>query len=273
MTEPISLAAKDPDERYRYSWTPAAGDTISGDPAIVVIEGGATLDGDPTKVDGDTAAKFNLVGGVDGETTMIRARATMSSGDIVEQTIFIPIRDSSKPRSVISLAEAKLHLRVDASTEDATIADALEAACEWVENYTGMVLKRRQVIERISQLVSETRLRAWPVDAAEPITLVYRDSSGSVQTIADAEIRASTRPAVVYPAADTVWPASCTIASDIDATFTAGFADPADVPATLKQAMLVMLTAFYDDREGGSMFAAAEDSAKRLCRRHKRRTL
>jgi hypothetical protein len=94
-----------------------------------------------------------------------------------------------------------------------------------------------------------------------------------VQTIADAELRATTRPAVIYPASGAHWPLASTLGSDIDVTFTAGFADPGDIPQVLKQAMLVMLTAFYEDREGGEMFAASEASAKKLCRRWKRRTL
>jgi hypothetical protein len=37
--------------------------------------------------------------------------------------------------------------------------------------------------------------------------------------------------------------------------------------------MLVMLTAFYEDREGGALFAAAESTARSLCRSYRIRTL
>jgi hypothetical protein len=34
-----------------------------------------------------------------------------------------------------------------------------------------------------------------------------------------------------------------------------------------------MLTAYYEDREGGDLFCKAEASARRLCRRHRRWSL
>jgi uncharacterized phiE125 gp8 family phage protein len=169
-------------------------------------------------------------------------------------------------------AEAKKHLRVDSSADDTLIADNIVAAREWAEDYTGLILTRREVTEQISQFAAQTKLRAWPIDAAEPVSLVYRDSVGIEQTIADATMRAVARPAVLYPAAAARWPLASTVSGAIDVTFTAGFATPADIPGVIKQAMLLMLTAFYDGREG-ELFDVAEAAAKRLCRRHKRRTL
>ncbi|APZ98064.1 hypothetical protein BWQ93_05905 [Sphingopyxis sp. QXT-31] len=172
----------------------------------------------------------------------------------------------------ISTAEGKKHLRVESTADDTLIADKIIAAREWVEDYTGLVLTRREVTEAIDSFSAQTRLRAWPV-ADEPISIVYRDFVGAEQTIADAVLRPQTRPARIYPALGAVWPNCRTISGPAAVTFTAGYATAADVPQALKQAMLVMLTAFYDDRPGGEMFAAAERSAKALCRRYKRRVL
>lgn len=171
----------------------------------------------------------------------------------------------------ITTAEAKAHLRVDASTDDALIADKIVAAREWVENYTGLVLTRRAVTEAIPRLLSRTKLRAWPIDPAAPVAIVYRDSSGAEQSIADAALFAAARPGAVYPAPGSRWPTDAR--GEIAVTFTAGYADASEIPQLLKQAMLVMLTAFYEDREGGSLFEAAERSAKGLCQKAKRRTL
>lgn len=173
----------------------------------------------------------------------------------------------------ISTAEAKKHLRVDSSTDDTLIAGNIVAAREWVEDYTGLVLARREVTESLSSFRAQTKLRAWPIAANLPVTIVYRDTTGAEQTIATANLRAASRPGLIYPALGTRWPHADTVTGSIDVTFTAGYADAASIPQVLKQAMLVMLTAFYEDREGGEMFAAAEASAKKLCRRHKRRTL
>lgn len=173
----------------------------------------------------------------------------------------------------ISTPEAKKHLRVDSSADDSVIADNIIAAREWVEDYTGLVLTRREVTESVDAFVSQTKLRAWPIAADQPVSIAYRDATGAEQTISDATLRAASRPGYVYPAIGNRWPLGCNVAGAIDVTFTAGYATSAEIPKVLRQAMLVMLTAFYDDREGGELFALAEASARKLCRRHKRRAL
>lgn len=173
----------------------------------------------------------------------------------------------------ISLDEAKRELRVDGNSDDTSIADNIVAAREWVEDYTGLVLTRREVTESIRGFDDPIRLRAWPVDLGEAVEIAYRDSSGIDQAVVGASARSIARPAVIYPAAGSRWPANAAVSGQIDVTFTAGFADSADIPKVLKRAMFVMLTAFFEDREGGELFTAAEASAKSLCRRHKRWTL
>lgn len=175
----------------------------------------------------------------------------------------------------ISLAEAKKHLRVDSSTDNALIEDAIAAAREWVEGYTGLVLTRRVVSERLSRFADHTKLRAWPIAVDQPITMTYRDTAGTTQAIADAQLVAAARPGLLYPADGARWPNGSTVFGDIVVTFTAGYEDPADVPMILKRALLTMLTAFYEDREGGAMFAASEKAAMALCNRgnFRRRTL
>jgi uncharacterized phiE125 gp8 family phage protein len=171
----------------------------------------------------------------------------------------------------ISTAEAKKHLRVESSVDDTLIADKIIAAREWVEDYTGLVLTQREITETLPRFSSTSKLRAWPVAQDQPATLTYRDASGVEQTISDAQIVARARPAVIYPTPGSRWPSD--VAGEIAVTFTAGYIDAASVPQKLKQAVLIMLTAFYEDRDGGDLFAASEKTAMRLCRREKRRTL
>jgi uncharacterized phiE125 gp8 family phage protein len=165
----------------------------------------------------------------------------------------------------ISVPEAKKHLRVDSAADDTLIADKIQAAREWVEDYTGLILTRRQVTETLTGGFRAARLRAWPIAADEPLMITYRDRAGAEYTIADATVRAKARPALIYPAAGSYWPGSYA-ARSVEVTLTAGYPTAAAIPAKLKQAMLVMLTAFYEDREGGALFAAAERSARGLCR-------
>lgn len=167
----------------------------------------------------------------------------------------------------VTLAEAKKHLRVETNADNAAVEAAIVDAREWVEGYTGMVLTRRVVTERLAAFADQTKLRAWPIAGDQPVTIVYRDNAGTAQAIGNATLRAATRPGIIYPAAGERWPNRSTISGAIEATFTAGYADPADVPGILKRALLVMLTAFYEDRDGGELFDSSEKAAKALCNR------
>ena len=173
----------------------------------------------------------------------------------------------------ISLAEAKVHLRVDTTADDNLIEDSIVAAREWAEDYTGLVLTRREVTETLPAFSARMRLRAWPIVDDEPILVSYRDTSGVNQSIENAELNIAARPGLIFPFLGQQWPWHGTVDGSIYVTFTAGYAGPAEIPKVIKQAMLIMVTAFYEDREGGEMFGAAESSAMKLCRRYKRRTL
>jgi len=187
--------------------------------------------------------------------------------------MFGPSEAAAEPDEPITLEEAKLQLRLDVDADDAAVTGYIIAAREWVESWTYLVLVRREISESIPAFSRRTALRAWPIAADQPLTLSYRDGSGAEQTIENAVFRAAVEPALVFPAAGTLWPSASLVDGAITATFTAGFATPAEVPQLVKQAMLILITAYEADREGGEIFARAEASAKSLCRKSRRRTL
>lgn len=137
MSAPITLAAKDPNERLGYIWTPAEGDTISGTPTVVVSDGTATIDGSVTKINDDAALRFFLIGGAAGETATITATAAMSSGDTIEQTIFIPIIDSSVVSTALTLDLVKAHLRIRHSDQDALLQSHITSADGQLRRFLG----------------------------------------------------------------------------------------------------------------------------------------
>lgn len=137
MSEPITLATKDPNERLAYTWTPQEGDTIASGLSIIVTDGAAAIDGSPTQIEDGATAKFFLVGGLAGETTEITATATMASGDIVEQTIFIPILDSSVVSTSLTLDLVKAHLRIRHSDQDALLQSHIISADGHLRRFLG----------------------------------------------------------------------------------------------------------------------------------------
>ena len=84
--------------------------------------------------------------------------------------------------TLASLAEAKTHLGVSGSDDDAVITDMLEAATEAMERYAG----RHLVSTSVTELVDGTgKRRVWLGEPAESITSVHADSD---QAWADANL-------------------------------------------------------------------------------------
>lgn len=159
-------------------------------------------------------------------------------------TLFLTEPPMAEP---VTLAEAKTHLRVDHESDDALIDGCIRAARELVEQETGLAL-----ITQSWQLA----LEAWPASGNAPlkrhpvaaVTAVTRyDGTGEPVTVAESGYRLDrrSRPAFVDLRA-----ASATDAANgIEIDFTAGFGpSAADVPATLKRAVLLLTAHFYEFR-------------------------
>jgi uncharacterized phiE125 gp8 family phage protein len=166
----------------------------------------------------------------------------------------------------VTLDEAKAQLRVDGNDQDAEIQGFIADAAAWVEDYTGQILEARDVTEHFRGFRPVT-LRAWPIAADAAVELAY-SVNGEPGAPLTALLDASRRPARVLPATGCFWP-FINSAQQFTITVRAGYESPDDVPRGLCRAMLVLISAFDADREGGDTFAKAEMAAKRLCRRHK----
>lgn len=154
----------------------------------------------------------------------------------------------------ITTAEAKLHCRVDLTDDDVPIAAWIVAAREEVERISGMAL--------ISQTL-ELVLPNWPIgDRIElprpPLTSVtsvkYKDKDGNETTWDSANYLAGVDsvPGVLVLAWNAVWPSVDLYPIEpIRIRYVAGFANAAAVPQSLKQAMLLLIGHWYENREAG----------------------
>ncbi|MBH9537522.1 head-tail connector protein [Novosphingopyxis sp. YJ-S2-01] len=160
----------------------------------------------------------------------------------------------------VTLEDAKKQLRVIGNDEDDTISGFIPDAAAWVEAYTGHLLEPREVVERFSG--HDLNLRYWPV-AETGISVAV----GGVP-IEGARLYQTVRPAAVLNPIGTAWPYLET-GSVVEVTYTAGYASPDDVPRNMVRAMLILISAYDADREGGEIFQRAEATAKNLCRQFK----
>jgi len=148
--------------------------------------------------------------------------------------------------SVVSLADAKQHLRIDEDDEDALIAGLIMAAEDHIERSTGLVLTRRVIGEVIQGFGS--KIRAWPVVSVD--TVSYVDGAGVDQTIgADSyKLVGAARPARLSNVSSP-WPPLGRLNGSVTLTMTAGFGNAADVPGGVAQAIKMLVGHFYRNRE------------------------
>jgi uncharacterized phiE125 gp8 family phage protein len=179
------------------------------------------------------------------------------------------------PPEPITLDEAKANLRVDFDDDDALITARIVSAREWVETETGLVLVPRQITETATRLGRWIDLTAWPVTSVDEIR--YTADDGSLQVLDTAAYRYGRfrRPIRIMPAVwnwglspycRQVWqPHHSHVAETpylpVEIDLTAGYATPDDVPATVKQAMFLLISHFYANRlpaEVGTRAAAVQ---------------
>lgn len=131
----------------------------------------------------------------------------------------------------IHLDEAKAHLRVDYTDEDALITALITAAREAVEQYTGRTLvrqTRRMVLDAFPEVIA---LRSSPLRAVESIT--YVDTDGVTQTLAASGYRVDDVSGVprIMPAYGESWPSTRDVTNAVVVTYSAGWAVPVSADA------------------------------------------
>lgn len=147
----------------------------------------------------------------------------------------------------VTLDEIKMHLDVARDDQDQMLEDMVVAAREWVENYTGLVLVKRQVSEGFDAFDRLSHLTAWPIASDAVASVTYADSQGAPDNVVDARMNVTRRPARLAPAFNTSWPVA--YPGSIVVTIEAGYVDAAAVPYSLKAAIKLYVGNLYANRE------------------------
>jgi uncharacterized phiE125 gp8 family phage protein len=166
----------------------------------------------------------------------------------------------------VSLADAKLHLRVDFTDDDALITALISAARQAAETLTG-----RQIVTARWKLV----LDSFPgpsligVPAGTPFSLPghaillprsplqsvvaiqYLDMAGVLQTMpaTDYTVDAACEPARITPVFGKIWPISLPQIGAVSVIFDAGFGPAASVPEGIKSWVKLRVGSLYAHRE------------------------
>lgn len=160
----------------------------------------------------------------------------------------------------LTLLEAKAHLRVDVTAEDALIQAWIQAARQHVELHTGRAMLPQDW---------ELRTAGFPaygyIELPRPPLLtvlsVSTYSAAGVATVLDPseyQIEAPSGddcgPGRIYAAAGLPWP--LVIAADVRGAvrirYRAGYASPGLIPQPLRAAMLLIVGDLFENREGSN---------------------
>jgi len=154
----------------------------------------------------------------------------------------------------VTLAEAKTHLRVDISDDDDLITALITAAREYCENF-----QNRAYITQVWKLWMDDwpeeddyiEIPLPPLQSVESVK--YYDTDGNENTFSSDyySVDTESEPGRVYLNYGETWPTdTLRPRNGIVVEFTAGYGDTADdVPQTVKQAMLLLIAHWYENRE------------------------
>jgi len=152
----------------------------------------------------------------------------------------------------VTLTEAKLHLRVDHSTDDDLITALIAAARQKAEHLTGRSLIT-QTWERVLDAFPPVEIELGRPPVASIVSVTYTDTAGTdvVMDSAEYSLDNTTEPGYLLPAATlSAWPSTYDAANVVRVRFTAGYgASGASVPAAVRQFMLMELGTLYKMRE------------------------
>lgn len=162
---------------------------------------------------------------------------------------------------VVTLTEAKTHLRVDGNSEDALITSLVAAAVQYLDGWTG-VLGRclatqtwRQDFDSFSG-----RCMRLPLSATTIASVKWRASDGTLSTVSSSDyaLKADSLGSYVRFSDAFALPADLAQSQAVLIEFTAGYGAAAAVPAPLKAAILLLVGHWYQHREAAAPAGIAE---------------
>ena len=158
----------------------------------------------------------------------------------------------------VTLAEAKAHLRVDVSDDDALISAIIRAAREFAEEYLDRTLVHTQWTMRMDRFppssLTPVELPRPPMATAGTTTatvVTYTLETQGTATLSTASYRVdrNATPGTIKPLYAKTWPPHLMDDNTISVTWWAGYgADGTSVPAAIRSAMLMLISHLYEHR-------------------------
>jgi uncharacterized phiE125 gp8 family phage protein len=149
----------------------------------------------------------------------------------------------------VSLTEAKSHLKVDTSADDTYITSIIKAATQLSEEYTNRFFINTLIDQTCSSFAELQTLFKSKVNDVQYVK--YYDSDETLQTLADTEYdkMLSYEPSQIQLADGKSFPSITKRNDAVICRYTVGYGSSAsDVPEIIKQAILLTIGNFYQNR-------------------------
>ena len=169
---------------------------------------------------------------------------------------YIISRTAAPSADPVTLAEAKDHLQLLGNDEDAVVLSMIKAATSYLDGPSG-ALGRALITQTWSLSVDRPcdnviRLPLSPVQSISAISYYDTDDNSQNLDVADFRFYKSEDWAYIEPKSGVSWPTTISRRDAITVTFVAGYGSPLVLPQLLKQAVLLLVRHWYDNRSASS---------------------
>lgn len=173
-------------------------------------------------------------------------------------TVGEAIRTVAPVGLVVSIDEAKEHLRLTSDQEIASVLRLIRAATSYVEDYCGLGLLTQTWEQRWSAWPDFFKLTRRPLQAVtsvEDLTVGSPFTPLAASTYVVGGVGWGRRSGTISLATGGAWPTlTGTWNEAVRVTYTVGFGDaPEDVPEMLRHAVLLLISLWFDNRDAPNL--------------------
>jgi uncharacterized phiE125 gp8 family phage protein len=157
-----------------------------------------------------------------------------------------------QPEPVLTLEEAKAHLRIDHAGEDAVIERCIVGAVSGVAGWLDRALGRQAFVGRLDGSYPCRPIELSPPPVRAITTLRYVDEDGAEQTMPDTDYRLVDRgpaPSLISLAHGVSAPSVRCQLNSITVEFDAGYDDELPMPDSIRTGLLLMVGHLFENRE------------------------
>lgn len=172
-------------------------------------------------------------------------------------------RTADPVKAAVTLEEAKEHLQITGNDEDGYIYALTKAATQYFDVPDGLI-NRALITQTWKVSVSKAEnnciyLPVTPIQSVSSIDYYDTDDVSQSLTVGDFWLIANSGKAYITPKNGVSWPSTSTRADAISVTFVAGYGDDeSDVPDLIRQAVLLTVRHWFDNRSATSDYAIRE---------------